>query len=119
MIERAGEASKEDDVGAREGIPSYVAHSAEDGRLEPLEAHLREVSEMAARFAEPLGMAELAADIGLMHDLGKYSDAFQDRVLRDGPFLTAVPSTRVARWATGCTEPPPGAWRTTRRTAQS
>lgn len=85
MIERAGEASKEDDVGAREGIPSYVAHSAEDGRLEPLEAHLREVSEMAARFAEPLGMAELAADIGLMHDLGKYSDAFQDRILRDGP----------------------------------
>ena len=44
------------------GIPGYVAHSAEDGRLEPLEAHLREVSEMAARFAEPLGMAELAAD---------------------------------------------------------
>lgn len=85
MIERAGTASKEDDVGAREGIPSYVAHSAEDGRLEPLEAHLREVSEMAARFAEPLGMAELAADVGLMHDLGKYSDAFQDRVLRGGP----------------------------------
>lgn len=49
-------------MGAGEGIPSYVAHSAEDGRLEPLEAHLREVSEMAARFAEPLGMAELAAD---------------------------------------------------------
>ena len=55
-------ASEGDDVGAREGVPSYVAHSAEDGRLEPLEAHLREVSEMAARFAEPLGMAELAAD---------------------------------------------------------
>lgn len=85
MIERAGTASEGDDVGAREGIPSYVAHSAEDGRLEPLEAHLREVSEMAARFAEPLGMAELAADVGLMHDLGKYSDAFQDRVLRGGP----------------------------------
>ena len=49
-------------MGAGEGIPSYVAHSAEDGRLEPLEAHLREVSEMAARFAEPLGLAELAAD---------------------------------------------------------
>ena len=85
LTERVNAASEGDDMGAREGIPSYVAHSAEDGRLEPLEAHLREVSEMAARFAEPLGMAELAADIGLMHDLGKYSDAFQDRVLRDGP----------------------------------
>ena len=62
MIERVNTASEGGDMGAREGIPSYVAHSAEDGRLEPLEAHLREVSEMAARFAEPLGMAELAAD---------------------------------------------------------
>ena len=91
-------------MGAREGIPSYVAHSAEDGRLEPLEAHLREVSEMAARFAEPLGMAELAADIGFMHDLGKYSDAFQDRVLRDGPKVdhsaasAGTPTPAAGRW---------------------
>lgn len=66
-------------------IPRYVAHVSDDKRFEPLERHLREVSQMAARFAKPLGMEELASVTGLVHDLGKYSRGFQNRVLRGGP----------------------------------
>jgi len=72
----------------------YYAHTAEDadgtrlpepsGKWQPLAEHLRNVSELAARFAAPMG-PEAAAEArlaGLLHDLGKYSARFQSR-LRD------------------------------------
>lgn len=67
-------------------VPSFVAHVSEDGtRFESVEEHLKAVSEMAARFAEPLGASSWARVVGLAHDAGKYSDAFQRRILRNGP----------------------------------
>ena len=67
----------------------YYAHTAEDadgtrlpepsGKWQPLAEHLRNVSELAARFAAPMG-PEAAAEArlaGLLHDLGKYRDEFQ------------------------------------------
>ena len=67
-------------------IPSYVAHKSEDGaRFESVHAHLREVAEMASEFAEPFGAEKLAYAAGIMHDIGKYSNEFQKRILRDGP----------------------------------
>ena len=67
-------------------VPSFVAHVTEDGtRFESVEDHLRAVSEMAARFAEPFGASSWARAAGLAHDVGKYSDAFQRRILRNGP----------------------------------
>ena len=70
----------------RSCIPAYVAHISEDGkRYESVEEHLRAVSETAARFAEPFGASSWARAAGLAHDAGKYSNAFQCRILRNGP----------------------------------
>lgn len=63
---------------------SYIAHTAEDyrGKLreEPLVDHLNEVSQMAGEFADAFGARELGEQIGLAHDIGKYSDAFQNHI---------------------------------------
>ena len=59
----------------------YYAHSAPERKLwEPLQEHLWDVAERAARFAEPFGAAEEARFAGLLHDLGKYSDTFTLRL---------------------------------------
>ena len=67
----------------------YYAHTAEgpDGRpdkdrsrWQPLRDHLANVARIARRFAEPLGFADEAELAGLLHDLGKYSRRFQDRL---------------------------------------
>jgi len=59
------------------------AHS-KDGRplseWEPLEAHLNEVAEKSGRFAEAFGMADHGYLAGLWHDLGKFSDQFQEMI---------------------------------------
>lgn len=57
------------------------------GRWQPLEEHLREVATLARRFAETvrpndLPFAQAAYWAGLLHDVGKYTDAFQG-MLRD------------------------------------
>ncbi len=65
----------------------FYAHTAEDehgNRLpedhwQPLATHLRNVAELAAKFAAPMGQ-EAAAEArlaGLLHDLGKYLPDFQ------------------------------------------
>ncbi len=58
----------------------YYAHTAADGngKGQPLSTHLRNVSELAARFAEAFGMGAEARLLGLLHDLGKYRREFQD-----------------------------------------
>ncbi len=72
----------------------FYAHTAEgpDGkRLDEthwqlLGDHLRAVADLARDFARPLGLAEEAELAGLLHDLGKYRDEFQDYLfgLRSG-----------------------------------
>ncbi len=67
-------------------VPSFVAHVSEDGeRYESVEEHLRAVSEMAACFADAFGASSWGYAAGLLHDVGKYSDGFQRRILHDGP----------------------------------
>ncbi len=77
--------SSETQTGTRPGGEPAVSHTSEDGRREPVRDHLREVAEMAAAFAEPFGAAGWAYAAGMAHDIGKYSEAFQDHILRDGP----------------------------------
>ena len=62
----------------------YVSHVAEDGRIEEVADHLREVAEMAAEFARPFGAESWAYAAGMAHDIGKYSAELQNRILRDG-----------------------------------
>ena len=72
---------------------SYYAHSAQDelGNLLPyehwqtLQSHSVNVGEMAAEFARVFGAQEIACQTGQLHELGKYSEAFDD--------YTAVPQS--------------------------
>lgn len=56
----------------------YVAHRRKsDGAVQNLEKHLVGVSELAKTFAMKVGLGMQGEVIGLLHDLGKYSDEFQ------------------------------------------
>ena len=69
-----------------DAIPRYVSHISDDGvRFESVLQHLKEVAEMASSFATPFGGEDWAYYVGILHDIGKYSDAFQRRILHDGP----------------------------------
>ncbi len=59
----------------------HLAHRAEDGREQSILEHDRNVAELCASFAAPFGAEELARQLGLAHDIGKYSRAFQRRIL--------------------------------------
>ncbi len=59
----------------------FLAHvrKKNDGSIEPhyLEAHLKSVSKLAKKFSEKIGLPSLGEIIGLLHDIGKYAEAFQ------------------------------------------
>lgn len=87
---------------------SYYAHSAQDklGNLLPykhwqtLQSHLVNVGEMAAEFARIFGAQEIACQTGQLHDLGKYSELFNQR-LHGGPSVdhaTAGAKVAIERW---------------------
>lgn len=57
---------------------SYLAHTRKkDGEKQDLFKHLTGVAERAGKFASKIGLGEQGKLIGLLHDLGKYSEAFQ------------------------------------------
>lgn len=62
----------------------FVAHKSEDGRLQSIQEHLVNVAEMARKFAKDFGAGDEAYTLGLAHDLGKYSAAFQEYLLGNG-----------------------------------
>ena len=62
----------------------YLAHIAEDGRIQTVLEHLEGVSKRCAASAAAFGAEEHGREAGLAHDVGKYSGAFQRR-LRGGP----------------------------------
>ena len=63
----------------------YYAHIAPDGRKQTVMEHLKGTAEFAERFAAAFDAAEQGALAGLAHDIGKYSEAFQRRILENGP----------------------------------
>lgn len=62
----------------------FIAHvyKNDEGEIIPhyLKDHLQKVAEMAADFARPFGGERSAYLAGLWHDLGKYSNDFQQRI---------------------------------------
>ena len=56
------------------------AHTAgpDPAEWEPIATHLEEVAAMAEQLATVFGASEAARTLGLWHDLGKYSDEFQN-----------------------------------------
>lgn len=66
---------------------TFYAHSApnlDQSDWQTLPDHLNAVGELAGRFAAPFGSTVLAQTAGKLHDLGKYTEAFQKR-LSGGP----------------------------------
>lgn len=60
------------------GIPGYVAHRREtDGEQQSVERHLFGVAALAAKLAKKLNLEKHGELLGLLHDFGKYSEAFQ------------------------------------------
>ena len=58
----------------REMNSEYYAHTLEKkppSECQPLEEHLKNVAELARRFADVFGAGDLAYLAGLWHDLGK------------------------------------------------
>ncbi len=60
---------------------SYLAHVSDDQRTQSVLEHLTGVAELSAAFAAAFGAAEQGRLAGMAHDLGKYSNAFQQRLL--------------------------------------
>lgn len=59
----------------------YIAHKRQsDGEQQFLEEHLIGVSTLAKNLAKKIGLNSQGEHIGLLHDLGKYSDQFQNPV---------------------------------------
>jgi len=51
-----------------------------ESEWQPLDEHLNAVAQKAAEFAAEFGAERLGYVAGLLHDIGKYSDAFQQRL---------------------------------------
>ncbi len=67
-------------------MPLPIARiSKKKDEAQPLEEHLRAVSQMAGEFAEIFGGGELARWAGLHHDLGKYSEEFKQYIRLSSP----------------------------------
>ena len=85
----------------------YLAHISEDQREQSVLAHLEGTAALSQCFAASFGMAEQGRILGLAHDVGKCSSAFQER-LRGGRIVdhAAAGALECARlgadWAAFC-----------------
>jgi CRISPR-associated endonuclease/helicase Cas3 len=58
---------------------TFIAHKT-DTEIQTVKEHSENTAELAKQFAAAFGAGNLAYTIGLCHDLGKYSAAFQRRI---------------------------------------
>jgi CRISPR-associated endonuclease/helicase Cas3 len=56
----------------------FIAHHRTSGEDQSLSRHLLEVASLARAFAGKIGLPDAGELVGLLHDLGKYSSAFQN-----------------------------------------
>ncbi|WP_252198115.1 CRISPR-associated helicase Cas3' [Clostridium sp. MCC353] len=64
----------------------YLAHISEDRKREQsIPDHLTGTANLAADFSAKFGCRGWGYGCGMMHDIGKYSDKFQKRLLNNGP----------------------------------
>ena len=78
-------------------MPLYARTDGPDGERQLLSEHLAYVAEIAGCFADDFGAGEWARAAGLMHDWGKASKKFQDKL--DGASLRVDHSTEGAQMA--------------------
>lgn len=63
----------------------FIAHKAEDGRVQTIEEHQDGTGRIAAGFADAFGAREVGWFIGKGHDIGKFSMEFLHRIYDNGP----------------------------------
>lgn len=63
----------------------YYAHSNDKSELQTVEEHLKNVGQISAKFSKEFGAEQIGYVCGMLHDIGKCSIEFQDRLLREGP----------------------------------
>lgn len=59
----------------------YYAHSNGNGQYQTVEEHLKNVGILSAAYSKEFGVEHLGYVCGMLHDVGKYSMEFQDRLL--------------------------------------
>lgn len=62
----------------------FIAHIREDGTEQSVREHLENTAKKAKEFAHPFNGDEYAYTTALLHDIGKCSTEFQNRILKDG-----------------------------------
>lgn len=61
---------------------NYIAHIREaDRQHQTVEEHLLGVQALAESFGKKLGVSHIAGLAGMLHDMGKYTDAFRKYIL--------------------------------------
>jgi CRISPR-associated endonuclease/helicase Cas3 len=63
----------------------HAAHRHEDGTVQLLREHLEGTAALAEQFASVFGAGSWGRQVGLAHDIGKYSEQAQMRILHNGP----------------------------------
>ncbi len=63
----------------------FLAHTSSDGREQTVKEHLEGTAKLSASFASDFDAEDQGYLAGIIHDIGKYSVEFQNRILNDGP----------------------------------
>ena len=58
----------------------WIAHIADDGRIQTVKEHLEGTALRCGEFAEAFDSRNVGEVMGMLHDIGKYSKAFQKRI---------------------------------------
>lgn len=61
---------------------NYIAHKEGD-RIQTIKEHLEGTASLAQSFAEKFGKGEWGYCCGMLHDIGKYSEEFQQKISND------------------------------------
>lgn len=61
------------------------AHINKSGKYQTVSDHLKNVAKLSGEFAKDFGAENTAYVCGMLHDVGKCSREFQDRLLNNGP----------------------------------
>lgn len=60
----------------------YLAHISEDGtRRQTVKEHLEKTAKLSKQFASEFGYGDWGYCCGMLHDIGKYSEKFQKRIM--------------------------------------
>lgn len=61
-------------------LMGYLAHVNTNSEKQSIEDHLKQVASSCSLYADKIGLSKAGELIGLLHDLGKYSEAFQNYI---------------------------------------